>query len=689
MSKKKKHKKHSGQERSKKQVEYKGNKEKTTANTQKQVKAAKKQVAHNKSDEKDSLWMSPVFWGIAILLMVVTYLAYGNALDNDFVDWDDYTYVINNDLVRPNTTQTGQNEVGDIFKVPVSLNYHPLTIWSMRANDNVCPECMEGISAKPFIQWNIFIHILNALLVFFLIILLADNLYIAGLVALIFAIHPMHVESVAWVSERKDVLYTFFFLASALAFWKQLVAREKGNSGTLWYVLAFGLFILACLAKAMAVVLPLVLLLLIFWKTEKKGVSAIFETLDISNLVRLAPFFGVALFFGMMAVKVQGGDNFLGLLEIRSNTAVAINDFDTFSILQRAQFASYGFVMYLVKFFVPTDLCTFYPYPTQEEYDGSFFFTIAPILVLAIFGLAFYALKKTKAVAFGLAFYLVTVILVLQFLSVGVVIMADRYTYLPYIGLAFMLLMLVKEFFPENAHMPIYGAVGLWCVMLFMQTNDQVDTWQNSDTLWSRVIELHPSVEQPRSIRGNFYGKKASSAQSPEEQKLYLDKAFVDFQEAIRLGTQRADVYEGIGNIHGMRQKFEDALGAYSEAIRLNPKKGSVYFNRAVTYSMLGQHANAIADYTTSEQLYPEKIVQVRTNRTVAYINTKQYQEALGDLVYLLQVDPNNFAHHANRGVCNMSLGNKAAAIQDFQNALKLNPQHEASRKNLTYLQNQ
>lgn len=688
MSKKKKNKKHSGQERPKKELEYKTPKEKTSTNSKKQVETNLKRPIRNKTDEK-RLWGSPLFFAILGILTLVTYFAYYNALDNDFVDWDDYTYVINNDLVRPNTTQTGQNKVSDIFKVPVSLNYHPLTIWSMRMNDNNCPECMEKIAARPFIQMNIIIHILNVLLLFLLISLMSESLYIGGLVALIFAIHPMHVESVAWVSERKDVLYAFFFLSSLLTFWKQLEADELGKSTRKWLIATFVLFVLACLSKAMAVVLPIVLALMIFWKTPAKGWKAIREVLKPSNLIRLAPFFGVALFFGMMAVKVQGGNNFLGLLDIRANTAVAINDFDTFSILQRIQFASYGFVMYIFKFFVPTDLCTFYPYPTQPEYDASLFLKVVPLFVLATFGLAFYSLKYTKAILFGIGFYFITVVLVLQFLSVGVVIMADRYTYLPYIGFAFMLLMLVKEFLPKETHLPIYAATAIWCIILTVQTTEQVDTWQNSDTLWSRVIELHPKTEQPRSIRGNFYGKKASSAKTPEEQKMYLDKAFIDFQEAIRLGTQRADVHEGIGNIHGMRQQLEEALTAYSEAIRLNPKKGSVYFNRAVTYTMLGQHGKAAQDYTTAEQLYPEKIVQVRTNRSIAYINNKQYQEALADLNYLLQIDPNNFAHYANRGVCYMSLGNKANAIQDFQKALQLNPKHEPSRQNLTVLQNQ
>ena len=229
-------------------------------------------------------------------LTLVTFFVYRGALDNDFVDWDDFTYVINNDLVRSvqdmepqSSVQTNRTSprpynttVGELFRRSVSSNYHPLTVLTMRWNNNVCQDCTYGISARPFILWNIILHIFNTLLVFFLVMQLSRNHLLASLaIAAIFALHPMHVESVAWVSERKDVLYSFFFISGLLSYLHFL--KNKQN---LWWIVTFALFILSCLSKGMAVVFPLVMLLL-HWYTQTEGHSfkSLFKSLETNCVV--------------------------------------------------------------------------------------------------------------------------------------------------------------------------------------------------------------------------------------------------------------------------------------------------------------------------------------------------------------------------------------------------------------------
>ena len=137
------------------------------------------------------------------LIAVLVLITYSSATKNDFVGWDDSEYVINNNLVR----NPGENWLKDVFTTVVALNYHPLTIMSLRLNNNDCSTCRDGISPKPFIRGNIALHLLNSILVFLLIYLLSNrNILISFLVAAVFGVHPMHVESVAWVSERRDVL---------------------------------------------------------------------------------------------------------------------------------------------------------------------------------------------------------------------------------------------------------------------------------------------------------------------------------------------------------------------------------------------------------------------------------------------------------------------------------------------------
>lgn len=628
----------------------------------------------------------------ALALSLITFFVYSGALDNNFVDWDDYAYVIENNLVRADsdissvTNLKGQKtsnnsivgkyntNIRDVFSRAVSLNYHPLTILSMRWNNNACPECTQGISARPFILWNIILHVINSILVLLIIFRMSkNNLLISIFVALIFALHPMHVESVAWVSERKDVLYSFFFLMGLLTYWNYLATKLRK-----WLYITFALFISSCLSKAMAVVFPLTMLLLHFWyDKDRNGIQSFKDMLRPATWLHTVPFFVASIFFGLMAASVQSGNDFGGLLE-KSTSAVAINSFDTFSILQRLQFACYGFIQYIIKFFIPTGLCTFYPYPDQQSYAASLFFKLAPLIVLTLLATTLFSLRFTKSIFVGIGFYLVTVVLVLQFVSVGAVIMADRYTYLPYIGLAFMLAMLVKEFAPKNLQQGIHiGMIG-FALLLSLKTVPQIETWQDSETLWTNVIELHKiegnilqqNMEQPLSIRGNFYGKKSEKASSPKEQQLYINKAFDDFVMAAQLGSKRPDVYEGMGNTYGMRgnakqqqanelkkqnkqqeaeklqkqalKDFDNAIKNYSKALEIKPTKGSTYFNRGVTYSLLRQHENAIRDYTNVLQYAPEQAPMAHLNRGISYIELQKRQEAIADFQKTLEYNSAN-----------------------------------------------
>jgi hypothetical protein len=622
--------------------------------------ASKKIGAPKKSDNRRiSLIVS------SVIIALLTLFVYRGALDNDFVDWDDYTYVIDNDLVRSvsdidafkqaqksktqlntNTPSAYNTSVGDIFKQIVSLNYHPLSILTMRWNNNVCPTCSEGISAKPFIKWNLILHCFNSILVLLLVYWISKrNLLASVLAALLFALHPMHVESVAWVSERKDVLYTFFFLAALLSYSKYLDLKQSK-----WLGFAFVLFVLSCLSKAMAVVLPLVMLLMWFWNDKSESNVASFKkTIQPKTLMHTLPFFGVALLFGLIAANVQGGGDFYGVFEVGSST-VAINDFDTFSIIQRLQFACFGFLQYLVKFFVPTDLSAFYPYPNQEVYDASLFFKAAPFIVALILGLTFYSIKFTKSIAVGIGFFVVTVILVLQFVSVGTVIMAERYTYLPYIGLAIVIALLVQEMAPQKIQKSIY-LVMIGLGLLFIPTTTaQIETWQDSEALWTNVIELNKmdgntipqNIEQPLSTRGNYYGKRAEKARTQEEAKLYLEKAFNDFQMAAQLGSERPEVYEGMGNTYGMKGEYSKALESYSKALEYGSKRGSIYFNRGVTYSILKKPQKAIEDYNNAMKFAPEQAPQVYVNRGYTYLEMGQKEAAISDFKNALRYNPNN-----------------------------------------------
>jgi tetratricopeptide (TPR) repeat protein len=666
----------------------KKNKKKKSSTSQKNPTKKTKQEAPSVQKKPKK---SPILLIIAALaLAIATAFVYRGALDNEFVDWDDYTYVTENHLVRSGTDITAfvrlkssnqfisptvsphTTSIADVFRTAVALNYHPLTVLTMRWNNNACHTCPEGISARPFIFWNIVLHVLNSILVLLLIYYLSKkNLLISIFVAAMFAFHPMHVESVAWVSERKDVLYSFFFLLGLLSYWNYLQENAKK-----WLVGTFVFFILSCLSKAVAVIFPFAMLLLYFWNSKSENpMAALKDSFSPAAWIPTLPFFACSILFGAIAMSVQAGGDFLGLLE-KSTTAVAMNSFDDFKITERLQFTAYGFIEYILHFFAPTNLSTFYPYPDQQTFDDSIFFKVAPIFMLLTLGLALTSLKFTKSIAFGIGFYLITVVLVLQFISVGAVIMADRYSYLPYIGLGFMLAMLVHEFAPEKARTGILIAMVLGAFLYIPKTISQIEIWQNSESLWTNVLNLNktenklvnPNMARPLGIRGNYYGKQADKAKTPKDRQVYLDKAFKDFVNAAKLGSKNASVYEGIGSTHGIRGNMKQeqakqlqqknnlkeaqrlfqeakkdldlALQNYSKAIELDPKKGSSYFNRGVTYSILRIHDKAIQDYTKTLQYIPEQAPSAYMNRGMSYAAIKQNQNAIADFQQVLKYNP-------------------------------------------------
>jgi hypothetical protein len=607
----------------------------------------------------------------AVLLLILVLITYRGSFKNDFVDWDDYTYVVENNLVRSLQTTT----LIDVFSKQVSLNYHPLTILSLRLNNNKCNACLEGISAAPFIKWNVIIHILNTLLVFQLIFLLSKkNILVSFIVAVLFGVHPMHVESVAWISERKDVLYVFFFLSGLIAYLRYQKSTMNIKRKRLWLGAAFLLFIFACLSKAMAVVFPAVLILIIFWTYQPQGKNPVKESLkeafSLKNIIPLIPFFVVALCFGLLAIS--------------------INKLNTFSFWHRIQYASYGFIMYIVKFFFPVNLSAIYPYPAQAGNNSlviDIFLKAAPVILLIIFGLVIYSLKKTKLFVFGLGFFLITVLMVLQFISVGVAIMADRYTYLSYIGLAFIPAMIIGKNVSKK-RIPLYVLSACFIILMMILSQKQIKTWRNSETLWSRVIELYPREETARSLRGIYYSKSSDRINDTREKKLLEDKALEDFKIAIKEATARADVYEGAGCIYGKRGDLSNALLCLNMAIKLKPYKGSAYFNRALTLSQLNNTEAAIKDYNLALVYQPQNALQILTNRYILFLETGRFKESIQDLDYLISVDNKNFIFYYNRALAKEQLNNRMGAIDDYKKALVLQPDDQLSKNQLKKLEN-
>jgi hypothetical protein len=489
-------------------------------------------------------------------------------------------------------------------------------------------------SAKVYHQWNVWIHLFNTLLCFYFIYKLSSSLWAAGFTAAVFGLHPMHVESVAWISERKDVLYVFFFLLSSIAY-----LRFRETRKWLWYGLCAAFFVLSVLSKAMAVVLPVVLILIDYYRDK---------TIDLRKQLEKIPLLLFSLAMGVYAYNIQKEG--------------AIADATVFTLWQRVMFGSYGAAMYIVKFFYPTHLSAFYPYPTLDQSgDIPSYFYAAPLVWIAIGALMWWGYKKFKPMAFGLAFYIVTVALVLQFLSVGTAIMADRYSYLPYVGIAFAVAMLLERA-ARNKQAFRYPAVALmvlFSIGIGVQARDRTKVWHNSDTLWTDVIEKYPRrVEVAYKNRGNYWGKEHGNA----------DKAYDNYVVLKHMNSRDTKVYSNMGNVYAMRQQADSAMWAYTHAIQLDPKNEEAYINRGTTYAMMNQYDKALADFNAAEQITGPTPTLLQ-NRSYSYLASGQYQNAVNDYDRLLQLRPTDAQSYYYRGLAKEQLGLRAEALQDVRQA--------------------
>lgn len=497
------------------------------------------------------------------VLIIITAAIYFKSLNNQLVSWDDKNYIIENKDVQTLHGDSINYTIKKTFSSYVMGNYHPLTMLSY---------CMEyakyKLSPKPYHVTNLIIHLLNTLLVFAFIWLLTQQQWVAFITALLFAIHPMHVESVAWVAERKDVLYAFFYLSALCTY---LIYLKKEKSKGLFYAITFFLFVLATLSKAMAVSLPIVFFALDYFLDRKINFKVMAEKL---------PFIITAFIFGYIAIQAQKSVN-------------AIADISDYNFFDRILFTGYGLLTYLWKAIAPVHLSCFYDYPMKVNGMYPIVFYMAPVLILALAFLIYRSSRKEKDVLFGFGFFLITILLVLQILPVGGAIIAERYTYLPYIGLFFIVARWINTLLENKSQKAKIAVAGLtlFSVLFCYLTVQRCKIWNNSIVLWNNVIQQFDNAPKAFNGRGDAY----NIAQQYE-------KAIPDLDRAIQLKNDYFEAYYNRGLAYYYLGKYTEAIQDYTSALQYNPALAVAYFNRAGTYFTIQKFQPALEDALKAKQ---------------------------------------------------------------------------------------
>ncbi len=523
---------------------------------------------------------------LVLLLLIVTSFVYRQSLNNKITTWDDEGYLVENPVVKSLHGDSVTYTLKKVFTSYEIGNYHPLTMLSY---------CLEynafKLNPKPYHFTNLLLHLLNTLLVYGFIWLLTRQKWVAFITALLFSIHPMHVESVAWIAERKDVLYTLFYFAGLCTYLLYLQKEEQQKR--YFYVLTIVLFILSAMSKAMAVSFPLVLFALDYYKGRKITQKTIFEKL---------PFIIISVVFGLIAIYAQ-------------KTAGAMNGAVGFGIIDRLLFTCYGVMMYIWKMIIPINLTCFYNYPAKTDGFYPIIFYIAPI-VIGVLAFLVYKYKSNKDIVFGTAFFLITIALVLQLLPVGGTIISERYTYIPYIGLFFIVARILNKYIESNSEnlqsfrTTVIAIVSLVVITFSYLSFQRIKVWHDDITLYGDAINKFDPLEKNRTVdktpsnsnyalMGNIYYNRARTYF-----KLHnFNGAVDDFSASIYYIPTYFEAYNNRGNTFGSMGKFDLAIEDYSTAITLNPTYAEAFNNRAGTYYNLGKYELALNDLLMAQKL--------------------------------------------------------------------------------------
>lgn len=523
-------------------------------------------------------WKEPKIFLTVLGIIIATLALYYSSLSNGFMTyWDDYLYVTQNQHI----TSVSWENIKYIFTNQIAANYHPLTILSLMIDYQIA-------DLKPFTYHlhTLLLHIGCAVLTFYFVFLLTrGKIIVAGLTALLFAIHPMHVESVCWTAERKDVLYGFYFMGGLIAYLKYLETRKLG-----FYV--FTLFLAACsiLSKPAAVVFPAVLLLLdYFWDRIFPKNKLTFEGLGKVLLEKL-PFIALCIGVGLATIQIQADE--------------AVGSLGAYTLWQRIMFATRNIVVYMSMLLVPINVSGFYPLPLPHE-SLPLIYKIAPVITLFLVGLVLFSLRKMKIIAFGFAFFLGTIALVLQFINVGDAIMANRYTYLPYTGL-FIILGYGLDYLVNHQKEKVVK-LGYMVSLLFLiyaawlsyLAFERTKTWKDSVTMWTDVIRVFPNSYTAYYGRGNHY-------YTMDE----LIPAFNDYTKAISIKPDNDyRAYHNRALIYYRTKKYEEAWKDISIALQVKADYGPSLFLRSNLNKRKGRKAEALQDALNARK-YGENVTE-------------------------------------------------------------------------------
>jgi tetratricopeptide (TPR) repeat protein len=601
---------------------------------------------------------------IGVALALVTLAVYGQTVWNnfEFLNIDDNEYVTANPHVQAGLSADG---IRWAFTTYHAYNWHPLTWLSLQLDAT-----LGWPSPRGFHLTNILLHAANAVLLFYLLRRMTGDVWPSAAAAALFALHPTHVESVAWITERKDVLSTLFWLLTTIAYVRYVERPGWGR-----YLLIIVLLALGLMAKPMLVTLPATLLLLDYWPLRRP----LRGWLIVEKL----------LLFALVAASLP--------LTIAAQ-AQAIRSFDQLPVSSRAANAVVSYAEYLVMMVWPADLAPFYPHPKGGIPGWQIAISAAVLIAItAVVALA----RRKRYLLVGWLWYLGTLVPVIGIMQVGIHALADRYTYIPYIGLAIMLAWGTADViraWPATLRTLATTSIAALAACAAL-TWWQVGVWHDSIALWQHTLAVTPNntlaheyLARELTNRGRM---DEAAAQYREALKLMpqaawmhgnlgvvlqalgrTDEAVAEFETALRLNQDAQDAEicrAGLGRIREAEGRFAEARDQFAAAVRIAPNSPGMHFELGRVLYQMDQPHEALAEFDEALRLEP-RFPAAHNLRGLVLEELGESKNALDAYRKAVELDPQNSMYLANLGFALYEAGKPDQAAARFREATRLDP---------------
>lgn len=559
-----------------------------------------------------------------LLILIITLFSFYPSLKNGFTNWDDNAYVTNNPLIR-NLSFPG---IAKMFSTAHLGLYKPLVFLSFALEYH-----FFKLNPAAYHTTNLIFHLLNCILVFMLIFILTASLRISFIVGLLFGIHPLHVESVAWITERKDMLYAFFILGASTFYLYYLKTKTAK-----YYLFSLLSFSLSLLAKPMGMFFPILILLFDYFLGIKS---------DKNTMLKKIPFFAIAAVFLMITMH-SGKKLMYGPL---------------FNYSKDVFIASYGVIFYIYKLFIPVKLSCVYPFPVKYGNHLPAEFLFSPLLLILLSSVAIISLKYNKKLMFGALFFFVSILPVLQIIHTGPEMVADRYMYIASIGLFYIIAITIgwiSDKLRNNILKGVFYALLIFALItLSFLTRQRCEVWKNSISLWEDAVKNTSDNVLAYYNFGNAYAAIGNNRE-----------AIVKYQKAIEINPDCVDAYNNLCNTYIVIGKNREAIESCKKTIQLDPAVASAYYNLGNAYSNIGKKEEAIKAYTRTIEL-DGRFFEAYNNLAAIYADDGDIDRAIELWNRLIRLDPDFSTAHFNLAVFYYRQGKYQLAIKHCDRLIK------------------